>query len=345
MAVFKRHINIVRQHYGNELRKDMADKIAENNGFLPRPISYYDLDKSFYEFAKNELAINSNGEKIPVIKIIGLQKWAEFAETWGAQDETNKYRDIKLPFITVVRKLDPQPGTNQAALWNIPGQQLWTYHKVPTTQKGRVGMDLYKIPQPTAVDLSYEIRLFSDSILTLNDFNQLVNKVFRSRQFYIFPNQNPMPIVLEGNSDQSNIEDLQSRRYYTQLYEFKLLAYILDEKDFIVTPAIDRIKISAELMLAKCGVVLKSHPCEANSTIAMNIIIKPFGESTFTITSQYNMSIISVNFLENVSSVSMLVNGVAKTLPFSVNQNDTLTFSATKVNYLLSKFSVIGNLV
>jgi hypothetical protein len=41
----------------------------------------------------------------------------------------------------------------------------------------------------------------------------------------------------------------------------------------------------------------------------------------------------------------MLVNGVAKTLPFSVNQNDTLTFSATKVNYLLSKFSVIGNLV
>jgi hypothetical protein len=33
-------------------------------------------------------------------------------------------------------------------------------------------MDLYKVPQPTSVDLMYEVRLFTNKMKDLNKFNR-----------------------------------------------------------------------------------------------------------------------------------------------------------------------------
>ena len=38
--------------------------------------------------------------------------------------------------------------------------------------------DLYKIPQPTSVDLSYEIRIFTGKMKDLNKFNEKIQKTF-----------------------------------------------------------------------------------------------------------------------------------------------------------------------
>ena len=48
--------------------------------------------------------------KVPVI-FLSIQRWAEFAKTWQFSDEN---KNIKMPFITIVRKPDAQVGTNYA---------------------------------------------------------------------------------------------------------------------------------------------------------------------------------------------------------------------------------------
>jgi hypothetical protein len=73
-------------------------------------------------------------------------------------------KNISLPFITIIRKPDIQQGQNQAGLWNIPGNRTYTYTKIPTWDGIREGMDLYKVPQPTSVDLMYEVRLFTNKM-------------------------------------------------------------------------------------------------------------------------------------------------------------------------------------
>ena len=55
--------------------------------------------------------------KVPVI-FLTLQRWSEFTKTWQFTDE---HKDIQMPFISIVRNPDIQPGQNQAGLWNI----LW----------------------------------------------------------------------------------------------------------------------------------------------------------------------------------------------------------------------------
>jgi hypothetical protein len=49
---------------------------------------------------------------------------------------------------------------------------------------------------------------------------------------------------LENIGDESNIDDFENRRFYIQMFEMKLLGYILDEEDFEVIPTINRTMVS-----------------------------------------------------------------------------------------------------
>jgi hypothetical protein len=109
-------------------------------------------------------------------------------------------------------------------------------------------MDLYKVPQPTSVDLMYEVRLFTNKMKDLNKFNRKIQRAFQSNQSYINVNGHPMPLKLESIGDESNIEDFENRRFYVQMFEMKLLGYILDEEDdYEVVPTINRTMLTIEV--------------------------------------------------------------------------------------------------
>jgi len=236
------NINTQNQKIGFERRQEILDDISDKGTFLPKGVLEEDMDGSFIEHMENNLSIVVDGEKVPVI-FLTIQRWSEFTKTWQF---TDKYKNIQMPFITVVRKPDIQQGQNQAGLWNIPMNHTYTYMKVPTFDGVRRGVDLYKIPQPTSVDLLYEVRIFTGKMKDLNKFNRKVQKAFQSRQSYLNVNGHPMPLHLESIGDESNIEDFENRRFYVQMFEMKLLGYILDEDDFEVITTVNRAIISTE---------------------------------------------------------------------------------------------------
>lgn len=238
-----KNVNLTKPKIGVDRRIEIFDNINKNQGFLPRGIGYEDMDSEFIKFVENDLEIIIDGQKVPVI-MLSIQRWAEFSKTWEKSDE---FKDIKIPFITIVRNPAPEPGTNQAGLWNIAGERVWEYRRVPSFDGVRQGVDVYKIPQPTSVDLTYNVRLFANKMRDVNKMNHIIHKLFVKRQFYIYPNEHPMPVILEGNSDESEIGDFENRRYYVQNYELKLQGYTLDEDDFKKIPAINRNLIVSEV--------------------------------------------------------------------------------------------------
>ena len=243
---FRNDIRLTSPNVGVQRRQDLLDNIADDGTFLPRGVHYQDMDETFIKFVNKELNIEIDGEGVPVV-FLTLQRYAEFTKTWKFTDE---YKNIKIPFITIVRKPDPQVGTNQAGLYNIPGRPTFTYYKVPTNDGARVGVDLYKIPQPTSVDITYEVRMFTNKMSDLNLLNEKVQKKFQSKQAYIWPKGHPMPVTLEGIGDESNIDDFENRRFYVQPFEMLLAGYILDEEDFEIMPTINRAMVMSELIVS-----------------------------------------------------------------------------------------------
>jgi hypothetical protein len=343
---FKTDINIVNGKIGPERRQEILDGISNKGTFLPKGVLEEDMDQTFIEFINSDkgLSITIDGQKVPVI-FLTIQRWVEFTKTWQFTDE---FKNIEMPFITVVRKPDIQQGQNQAGLWNIPGGRTYTYMKVPTWDGIRHGIDLYKVPQPTPVDITYEVRLFANRMKDLNKFNRTVQRAFQSRQCYINVNGHPMPLHLESIGDESNIDTFESRRFYVQMFEMKLLGYILDEEDYEVVPTVNRTMTTLELDEKRILNNVIFEPVKKGNEVVYTFVYKPKAENQFSFIAQYDALFTQLINIENLTRITITVNssvvfdGTVLSTPLNINANDVINVRVYKNFLTVGKFILIG---
>jgi hypothetical protein len=345
---YRTNINIKNEKIGPERRQEILDGIADKGTFLPKGVLEEDMDQTFVDFFNDDekgLALSVDGKKVPVL-FLTIQRWTEFTKTWQFSD---KFKDIELPFITIVRKPDIQQGQNQAGLWNIPVSRTYTYMKVPTWDGVRRGVDLYKVPQPTSVDLTYEVRLFTNKMKDLNKFNRNIQRAFQSRQCYINVNGHPMPLHLETIGDESNIDDFENRRFYVQMFEIKLLGYILDEEDFEIVPTINRGVITME---TEEKLVFKDNILDTmtkGDVVTYNFIFKPKSASEFSFIAQYDVKFTNLVNIELINRITIYINnvvvfdGTVLYQPLVISANDNVKVRIYKNNLDLGSFSLIGS--
>ena len=266
MAVPKRK-NDISVYTGNQLvdrRQELLDRITKSDTNLPESIMHDDLDLGMLDFVKNNFKVISNGEQVSVIpKILTIQRWGEFTNTWDFADLDG---NAKLPFIGVIRRPDVQPGTNPITQRTIPDRRTFYYASVPTWDGTQMGADVYKIPQPTAIDISYDVTIVCTQFRDLNKFNKTVLQKFSSRQAYTTVKGHYIPIILDSIEDNSPVE-LDTRRFYIQNYKFTLLGFIIDDEEFEVKPAVSRLFLMNEFMTDK-GVEKKYINKDIDLTVA-----------------------------------------------------------------------------
>jgi len=339
---FRKNMPLTPVKTGPSRRQELLDGIANQGTYLPRGVYYEDMDISFKEFIDRDLEVVISGDKVPVL-FLSIQRWAEFSKTWQKSD---KFKNIKMPFITIVRRPDVQTGTNQAGNWNIPqGKRTYAYLKVPTWNGNVKGVDVYKIPQPTSVDITYEVRLFCNRMRDLNKLHDIVQRTFQARQHYVSVNGHPMPIHLETVSDESPTDDFENRRFYVQLFEMKLLGYLLNEDDFEVVPAVNRALVLTEIMKDDIKPKIKIDRDEDKGTVNYNFVIKPGAEPDFCVIPEFDIKFTELIIIQGASAVTIKLNGVDQSLPFVVSAGETLRFIVSKNFGDTAKFILKGELI
>lgn len=230
-------------------RQELLDKITKSDSFLPDSLLHEDMDMGMLEYVKNTFKIVSDGNQIPTIpRILTVQRWAEFSNNWDFSDEDG---NMKLPFIAIIRKPDVQPGTNPVVQRTIPDRQTFHYATVPTWDGSQMGADVYKIPQPVAVDVAYEVVFVCNKLRELNKFNKVVLQKFSSRQSYTQIKGHYIPLILDGIDDNTPMETLDGRRFYLQSYKFTMMGLLIDDEEFEVKPAISRAFLVSEFISNK----------------------------------------------------------------------------------------------
>lgn len=344
---FKKNLKITPTKIGVARRQELLDGIADHGTYLPKGVMEEDLDTGFIDFVTNDLSITIDGQKVPVI-FLTIQRWTEFSKTWQFSD---KHKNIKIPFITIVRHPDIQVGTNQAGLWNIPGRRTYTYYKVPTWDGNRKGIDLYKIPQPTSVDITYEVKLFCNKMKDLNVLNQLIHQEFNARQRYIFIKGHPMPVMLENVGDESNVDDFENRRFYVQQFEMLLAGYILDESKFEVVPTINRVLVVSELEQDTIKPKFKVIVNKQNNLVTYSVVFQSRSEPHFSFTAEFDIKLTQLINIENISNILIKVdgvqvlNGITLTTPIIIQANQSIYIEVVKDFYSTGKFQLLGNLI
>jgi len=307
-------------------REELLEKINKDGTYLPKSILHADLDGGFLDFVKNDLKTIVDGKVIPMVDIIiTTQNWSQFVETWNIQ---NIDKNVEPPFITVVRIPEVKFGTNPALLYNIPNRRQYFYAQVPTWDGQRHGADVYKIPQPVPVDISYQVKIVCNRMRELNQFNKNILEMFASRQAYTVIKGHYIPIVMGNISDES-VMDITKRKYYVQSYEFTMLGFLIDENEFEVSPAVSRIlqvvefDTTSRVKQKKIGIDNKSVDMDILFIVGNNIITEIFEYTT-------NSSITST---DNVDTYDVFINNDyygSDITEIQINTNDVVRFVVTK---------------
>ncbi len=227
-------------------RKQLLERITKSDSFLPDSVLHDDLDMGMLEFVKENFKVISDGNQIPIIpKILTVQRWGELTNKWEFSDEDG---NVKLPFIATIRRPDVQPGTNPSVQRTIPDRRNFNYITVPSWNGTQIGADIYKIPQPVAVDISFDVTIVCTKFRDLNRLNKIVLQKFSSRQAYTSVKGHYIPIILERVEDNTPMDTLDGRRFYVQNYTFIMLGLLIDTEEFEVKPAINRVFLFTEFM-------------------------------------------------------------------------------------------------
>lgn len=234
---FIKKLPLVPQKVGVERRQELLDEITDKGTYLPKGVLHADLDRGMLDFVKNQLQLVVDEKKVPTIdRIITNQSWIQFTETWDFKDLDS---NITLPFISTVRMPEVKYGTNNAGRANIPERRQFFYYSVPTWDGQRKGADVYKIPQPIPVDITYNVRIFCNRMREVNDFNKIMMRTFTSKQAYTQIKGHYIPMTLEDVSDES-VKEIEKRKYYISTYKILMMGILIDEEEFEVSPAISR---------------------------------------------------------------------------------------------------------
>ena len=309
-------------------REQLLEYINADGTYLPKSVLHADLDRGMLDFVKTDLQVVTAGKIVPMLDIlITTQNWSQYLETW-------KFVDLDYnpspPFITVVRSPEVKYGTNPSLQYTIPNRKQFYYASVPTWNGNEQGMDIYTIPQPVPVDITYSVKIVCNRMRELNELNKIVMQKFSSRQAYTFIKGQYVPIVLNNISDESQMT-MDARKYYIQNYDFTMLGYLIDEDEFEVKPAIQRV---TQLMEVETSTRSRRRNSTENPDEFNFNFLYVSGTTSLNdrIDFTANMNFVSSN---NIDTYDVYINGDyygADVQIIQITTNDTLRIDVTKTN-------------
>jgi hypothetical protein len=338
----KKNIPLTESKILLERRKELVDKINKDGTYLPKSILHADLDGGFLDFVKNELKLVVDGKVVPNVDIlITTQNWSQFTQTWDFQ---NIDKNTEPPFITVVRTPEVKYGTNPSTIYTIPNRRQYFYAQVPTWDGNRVGMDIYKIPQPVPIDITFQVKLVCNRMRELNTFNKIVIEKFSSRQAYQIIKGHYIPIVMGTITDES-VMDVEKRKYYIQSYEFTMLGFLIDENEFEVSPAITR---ALQVFETETRSISRAKRNEIpNDTIEINSVFK-VGITSLSERFDYITDLI-IEQTTNIDSYDVFINNDfygSNVNSIQLNSGDIIKIDIVKVDtFSESSIKIISKLL
>lgn len=337
----KKHLPLTQSKILLERRKELLEKINKDGTCLPKSLLHADLDRGFLDFVKNDLKVIVDGKVVPTLDVlITTQNWAQFTETWNFKNLDN---NAEPPFILIVRNPEVKYGTNPSTLYTIPNRRQFFYAQVPTWDGNRMGMDVYKIPQPVPVDITFSVKIICNRMRELNSLNKVIIEKFSSRQSYAQIKGHYIPIIMGNISDES-VLDVEKRKYYGQSYEFTMLGFLIDENEFEVSPAVSRV---LKVFEVDSKIQKKQFKRDDLSGGFQTNVLFVVGNNTISQLYDYTANL-SLGETQNVTSFDVYINNEyygSDLSEIQINTNDVLKLIVTKNDNTLESTIVFNDIL
>lgn len=219
------------------------DKDFENHAFLPQKLALEDLDKGIYNFIKaiNITVMDETGNSRAVPVVFNSQElWAERRMNWKSM-RSEYGEELTRPFLVLTRT-SVKKGTSPLKR-TIPVKKKFSWLKVPVFDGTSKGFVLYKIPQPTYVDITYELVLVTAYIDDTNEYySSMIRDAYSDGQGYMNINGYPISSVMDDPSE-TREEDMSSEKIYEVTFPITVYGKLVDPTKFEKVNTVNKIQI------------------------------------------------------------------------------------------------------
>jgi hypothetical protein len=299
-----RTLNLNTKDYGDGQRLSFQENELANAAIVPNPVEYEDIDNAFCDFFKDNLTIvDENGKKFGTYTFFSSQRFSEFSQTWGHDDEEG---NLLMNFFTISRDNNPNWGTLHGGTYNIPGRNRFTILMREILDD--TGVECYEITsmsQPIQVDVKYRLNLVTGKFKYLNEFNTKINYLFDAKQCYLCVNGHYMPMTLENINDSSDYT-IDGRKFYVQSMDIMLKAYIISRDDIKVNLVPKRRKVTTNLKEFDKTIVSMEFDDDDDEKFMLNIKFKK-GITKVRFNSDEKMKL-TFNKKVNANNITMKIN-------------------------------------
>lgn len=323
---------------GNNRRFEIQSDAMQNNLIFPNTLTYEDADTAFKKFVEDQIKIIVDGKPIPTFTLYSGQRFSEYTQTWKHVDEND---NLILNFKTIFRSPNPNGGKLQGGLWNIPGQRRYTIMtREVLDENGTESIEYYSMLQPYCVDLTYRVSFFTPLYQNLNIFNSIINKLFKARQCYVQANGYYLPMIINQIEDETTYT-IDDRKYFAQVAEITMMAYIIDKEDFRIDRLPKRLKLNiSDEHVKKPKITVTEEEIEKyneeNSTIRPSEMEINFDahqtKAAFTMVGDMRVD----SFItDNIRNFRISINGMPYFVDkgFNLNDGDEVKISIMQIDY------------
>ena len=111
---------------------NLVKEILKDSTFMPKTLSYKDIDEAFLKWAENEIQITFEDKNLPTYAFFSSQKYNEFMQTW---EDTDEMRNMRVNMKIVSRENNPKFGTIRGKLYNVPTKTKYLMKKLLKNKK------------------------------------------------------------------------------------------------------------------------------------------------------------------------------------------------------------------
>lgn len=222
---------------------DNLDKQFENHAYLPQKLDLEDLDKGIFDFIKSfNFSVSDetgNSRAIPII-FNSQELWAERRMNWKSM-RSEYGEELTRPFF-VLSRVAVKRGTSPLKR-TIPVKKKFSWLKVPAFDGTLKGYFLYKIPQPTYVDIQYELVFVTAYVEDVNDtYETMIRDAYSDCQGYMNINGYPIASVMEDPTE-TRQEDIDSEKIYEINFPITVHGKLVDPTKFEKVNTITKIQV------------------------------------------------------------------------------------------------------
>lgn len=305
-------------------KEEIYKEPLENNVHTIQGISFDDIDGAVIAKIKEVLSDNQNN-KISIYDF-SRDRFNEIVQSWE-----NKTKDdsFNLPFVNISRDSTPKRGTKfNNVSYNIPGNEMYRLIKVPIVDSsGLKQYEHYQVPQPTTVDLKYEINIIANTLKEINQYDEKMLLAFKSAQLYVKVNgYHYMPLTIDNDSEDKGEDNIDKRRFYSHNYSIMLKGYIVPQEEIKMVRSAKNMKLNVKLSNQDKQCFTDTNVFKKDGDeclLSLNFFFKRRGANEKDTVIKNNLNFYSDN-LDDSNLYEIYLNGVLQSFPFTASVGDEL---------------------